>query len=136
MRLELVRIGATRPRSPLIVEGFARRVSEGRVPAALRDIRVPAPDLGALQAGAGMRGEFEHRLQSLVEAITASVQRIVLFIDEAHMLIGAVGQAVLGDATNMLKPALAHGELRTIAATSWVQDADAGGGCMMAAADS
>jgi type VI secretion system protein VasG len=102
-----------------IVEGFARRVIEGRVPAALRDIRVLALDLGALQAGAGMRGEFEHRLQSLVEAITASVQRIVLFIDEAHMLIGAGAQGGQGGAGNLLKPALARGSLRTIAATTW-----------------
>jgi type VI secretion system protein VasG len=102
-----------------IVEGFAQRVIEGSVPPALSGIAVRALDLGLLQAGAGMRGEFEQRLRSVIEEVTGAPTPIVLFIDEAHTLIGAGGQVGQGDAANLLKPALARGELRTIAATTW-----------------
>ena len=78
-------------------------------------------DLGLLQAGAGVKGEFENRLKSVIEEVNASPKPIVLFIDEAHTLIGAGGQAGQGDAANLLKPALARGELRTIAATTWAE---------------
>ncbi len=102
-----------------IVEGFAQRVVEGSVPPSLSGIAVRALDLGLLQAGAGMRGEFEQRLRSVIQEVTSSPTPTVLFIDEAHSLIGAGGQAGQGDAANLLKPALARGELRTIAATTW-----------------
>jgi type VI secretion system protein VasG len=102
-----------------IVEGFAQRVVEGSVPPSLAGIAVRTLDLGLLQAGAGMRGEFEQRLRSVIEEVTGSPTPIVLFIDEAHTLIGAGGQAGQSDAANLLKPALARGDLRTIAATTW-----------------
>jgi type VI secretion system protein VasG len=102
-----------------IVEGFAQRVVEGSVPPSLAGITVRTLDLGLLQAGAGMRGEFEHRLRSVIEEVTGAPTPTVLFIDEAHTLIGAGGQVGQGDAANLLKPALARGELRTIAATTW-----------------
>src|SRR5213592_1487528 len=102
-----------------VVEGFAIRIAEGDVPPALRDVTVRTLDLGLLQAGAGVRGEFENRLKSVIEEVKASPQPIILFIDEAHTMIGAGGQAGQGDAANILKPALARGELRTIAATTW-----------------
>lgn len=102
-----------------IVEGFAQRVVEGSVPPPLAGIAVKTLDLGLLQAGAGMRGEFEQRLRSIIEEVTGSSTPIVLFIDEAHTLIGAGGQPGQSDAANLLKPALARGELRTIAATTW-----------------
>jgi type VI secretion system protein VasG len=102
-----------------IVEGFAQRVVEGAVPPALAGIGVRTLDLGLLQAGAGLRGEFEQRLRSVIAEVTGSSTPIVLFIDEAHTLIGAGGQPGQGDAANLLKPALARGELRTIAATTW-----------------
>jgi type VI secretion system protein VasG len=104
-----------------VVEGFAMRIAEGDVPAALRDVTVRTLDLGLLQAGAGVRGEFENRLKSVIEEVKASPRPIVLFIDEAHTLIGAGGAAGQGDAANLLKPALARGELRTIAATTWAE---------------
>ena len=104
-----------------VVEGFALRVSKGDVPQALRDVDVRTLDLGLLQAGAGMKGEFENRLKSVIEEVNASPKPIILFIDEAHTLIGAGGQAGQGDAANLLKPALARGELRTIAATTWAE---------------
>ncbi len=104
-----------------VVEGFAVRVAEGDVPPALRDIVVRTLDLGLLQAGAGVRGEFENRLKSVIEEVKASAKPIILFIDEAHTLIGAGGSAGQGDAANLLKPALARGELRTIAATTWAE---------------
>ena len=102
-----------------IVEGFAQRVVEGSVPPSLANIAVRTLDLGLLQAGAGMRGEFEQRLRSVIEEVTGSPTPTVLFIDEAHTLIGAGGQPGQSDAANLLKPALARGELRTIAATTW-----------------
>ena len=102
-----------------VVEGFAQRVVSGTVPAPLKDISVRALDLGLLQAGAGMRGEFERRLKDVILEVKAAVPPVVLFIDEAHQLIGAGGSEGVGDAANLLKPALARGELRTIAATTW-----------------
>lgn len=102
-----------------VVEGFALRVSLGDVPPALKDIVVRTLDLGLLQAGAGVRGEFEERLKTVIEEVKSSPRPIILFIDEAHTMIGAGGQAGQNDAANLLKPALARGELRTIAATTW-----------------
>ncbi|OYP35480.1 type VI secretion system ATPase TssH [Rhodopirellula sp. MGV] len=104
-----------------VVEGFALRVAAGDVPEAIRNIRIHTLDLGLLQAGAGMKGEFENRLRGVIDEVKASPVPIVLFIDEAHTLIGAGGQAGQGDAANLLKPALARGELRTIAATTWAE---------------
>ncbi len=104
-----------------VVEGFAVRIAKGDVPPALRDVSLRTLDLGLLQAGAGVRGEFENRLKSVIEEVKASPRPIVLFIDEAHTLIGAGGAAGQGDAANLLKPALARGELRTIAATTWAE---------------
>ncbi|MFN0062478.1 MAG: type VI secretion system ATPase TssH [Myxococcaceae bacterium] len=102
-----------------IVEGLARAIVEGDVPEVLRGVELWSLDLGVLQAGAGVRGEFENRIKSVIDEVKASSQPIVLFIDEAHTLIGAGGNAGGGDAANLLKPALARGELRTIAATTW-----------------
>lgn len=102
-----------------VVEGFAQRVVAGDVPPLLQGISVRALDLGLLQAGAGMRGEFERRLKDVIVEVKAAVPPVVLFIDEAHQLIGAGGREGVGDAANLLKPALARGELRTIAATTW-----------------
>jgi len=104
-----------------VVEGFAVRIAQGDVPPALREVSVRTLDLGLLQAGAGVRGEFENRLKSVIEEVKASPKPIILFIDEAHTLIGAGGSAGQGDAANLLKPALARGELRTIAATTWAE---------------
>ena len=104
-----------------VVEGFALRVARGDVPPMLRDVAVRALDLGLLQAGAGVKGEFEDRLKGVIAEIKASPTPIILFIDEAHTMIGAGGQAGQGDAANLLKPALARGELRTIAATTWAE---------------
>ena len=102
-----------------VVEGLALRVAEGDVPPALKDVSILGLDLGLLQAGASVKGEFETRLKGVIEEIKASPTPVILFIDEAHTLIGAGGQAGTGDAANLLKPALARGELRTIAATTW-----------------
>jgi type VI secretion system protein VasG len=102
-----------------VVEGFAQRIAEGDVPPPLRGVAVRTLDLGLLQAGAGIKGEFENRLKSVINEVKASPQPIILFIDEAHTMIGAGGQAGQNDAANLLKPALARGELRTIAATTW-----------------
>jgi type VI secretion system protein VasG len=102
-----------------VVEGFALRVVNGDVPPPLRNVTVRTLDLALLQAGAGIKGEFENRLKGLIEEVKASPIPIILFIDEAHTMIGAGGQAGQGDAANLLKPALARGELRTIAATTW-----------------
>jgi type VI secretion system protein VasG len=102
-----------------VVEGFALRVAQGDVPPGLRNVTVRTLDLALLQAGAGIKGEFENRLKGLIEEVKASPTPIILFIDEAHTMIGAGGQAGQGDAANLLKPALARGELRTIAATTW-----------------
>jgi len=104
-----------------LVEGFALAVAQGEVPPHLADSDVLSLDLGALQAGASVRGEFENRLKNLISEIKASPRSIVLFIDEAHMLIGAGGSQGGSDAANLLKPALARGELRTIAATTWAE---------------
>jgi type VI secretion system protein VasG len=102
-----------------VVEGFASRVVAGDVPPPLRNVAVHTLDLALLQAGAGVKGEFENRLKGLIEEVKSSPTPIILFIDEAHTMIGAGGSAGQGDAANLLKPALARGELRTIAATTW-----------------
>ena len=102
-----------------VVEGFALRVSQGDVPPVLRNVQVRSLDLALLQAGAGVKGEFENRLKALIAEVKNSPIPIILFIDEAHTMIGAGGQAGQGDAANILKPALARGELRTLAATTW-----------------
>ena len=102
-----------------VVEGFALRVTQGDVPPPLKNVTIRTLDLALLQAGAGVKGEFENRLKGLIEEVKASPTPIILFIDEAHTMIGAGGQAGQGDAANLLKPALARGELRTIAATTW-----------------
>jgi type VI secretion system protein VasG len=104
-----------------LVEGLALRVAHGDVPEQLRKVQVLVLDLGALQAGAGVRGEFENRLRGVITEVKASPLPIVLFIDEAHTIIGAGGPQGGGDAANLLKPALARGELRTIAATTWAE---------------
>ena len=104
-----------------VVEGFAVRIAAGEVPPALREVSVRTLDLGLLQAGALVRGEFENRLKSVIEEVKASPKPIILFIDEAHTLVGAGAAAGQGDAANLLKPALARGELRTIAATTWAE---------------
>ena len=104
-----------------VVEGFALRIAQGDVPPAMKNIAVRTLDLGLLQAGAGVKGEFENRLKSVIEEVKASPTPISLFIDEAHTLIGAGGAAGQGDAANLLKPALARGDLRTIAATTWAE---------------
>ena len=104
-----------------VVEGFALRIAAGDVPPPLKNVSIRTLDLGLLQAGAGIKGEFENRLKSVIEEVKASPQPIILFIDEAHTMIGAGGQAGQGDAANLLKPALARGELRTIAATTWAE---------------
>ncbi len=104
-----------------LVEGFALRVAAGDVPEALRNVAVRSLDLGLLQAGAGVKGEFENRLKSVIEGVKSSPVPVILFIDEAHTLIGAGGAAGASDAANLLKPALARGELRTIAATTWAE---------------
>jgi len=102
-----------------VVEGFALRVAQGDVPPPLKNVHIRTLDLALLQAGAGVKGEFENRLKGLIEEVKASATPIILFIDEAHTMIGAGGQAGQNDAANLLKPALARGELRTIAATTW-----------------
>jgi type VI secretion system protein VasG len=104
-----------------VVEGFALRIAEGDVPEPLKHVAVRTLDLGLLQAGAGIKGEFENRLKSVIDEVKASPQPIIIFIDEAHTMIGAGGQAGQNDAANLLKPALARGELRTIAATTWAE---------------
>ncbi len=104
-----------------VVEGFAQRIAAGDVPPALRDVILRTLDLGLLQAGAGVKGEFENRLKSVIEETKASPKPVILFIDEAHTLIGAGGAAGQNDAANLLKPALARGELRSIAATTWAE---------------
>jgi type VI secretion system protein VasG len=102
-----------------VVEGFAQRIASGDVPPPLRGVRLCALDVGLMQAGASMKGEFEQRLRSVIDEVQGSPTPIILFIDEAHTLIGAGGSAGTGDAANLLKPALARGTLRTIAATTW-----------------
>jgi type VI secretion system protein VasG len=102
-----------------VVEGFARKIVEGDVPDFLKNVDLLTLDLGLLQAGAGVKGEFENRLKGVIDEVKASPKPLVLFIDEAHTLIGAGGAAGGSDAANLLKPALARGELRTVAATTW-----------------
>ena len=104
-----------------VVEGFALRLASGDVPPGLQGVSLRTLDLGLLQAGAGVRGEFENRLRGVIDEVKASPKPIIVFIDEAHQLIGAGGAAGQGDAANLLKPALARGELRTIAATTWAE---------------
>ncbi|MBV9122760.1 MAG: type VI secretion system ATPase TssH, partial [Planctomycetes bacterium] len=104
-----------------VVEGFALRIVAGDVPESLKNVALRTLDLGLLQAGAGVKGEFENRLKGVIAEVKASTQPIILFIDEAHTLIGAGGAAGSGDAANLLKPALARGELRTVAATTWAE---------------
>ncbi len=104
-----------------VVEGFALRIAAGDVPEPLKDVSIRTLDLGLLQAGASMKGEFENRLRQVIEEVQASEKPIILFIDEAHTLIGAGGAAGTGDAANLLKPALARGTLRTVAATTWAE---------------
>ena len=104
-----------------VVEGFALRIVAGDVPPALKDVELRSLDVGLLQAGASMKGEFEQRLRQVIEDVQSSPKPIILFIDEAHTLVGAGGAAGTGDAANLLKPALARGTLRTIAATTWAE---------------
>ncbi|AJD45417.1 type VI secretion system ATPase TssH [Rhizobium sp. SEMIA 4085] len=104
-----------------VVEGFALRLAEGDVPPPLKGVALHLLDIGLMQAGASVKGEFEKRLKTVIEEVQASETPIILFIDEAHTLIGAGGAAGTGDAANLLKPALARGELRTIAATTWAE---------------
>ncbi|MDX8455576.1 ATP-dependent Clp protease ATP-binding subunit [Mesorhizobium sp. VK9D] len=103
------------------VEGFALRIAQGDVPPTLQNVSVRMLDVGLMQAGASVKGEFEKRLKTVIDEVQASEVPIILFIDEAHTLIGAGGAAGTGDAANLLKPALARGELRTIAATTWAE---------------
>jgi type VI secretion system protein VasG len=104
-----------------VVEGFAQKIVAGDVPPPLREVSLRTLDVGLLQAGASMKGEFEQRLRSVIEEVQASPKPIILFIDEAHTLVGAGGAAGTGDAANLLKPALARGTLRTVAATTWAE---------------
>ena len=104
-----------------VVEGFALRLAQGDVPPPLKDVSLYTLDIGLLQAGASMKGEFENRLRQVIDEVQSSAKPIILFIDEAHTLIGAGGAAGTGDAANLLKPALARGTLRTIAATTWAE---------------
>ncbi len=104
-----------------VVEGFAQRIVQGDVPPSLKDVTLRTLDVGLLQAGASMKGEFENRLRQVIEEVQSSPKPIILFIDEAHTLVGAGGAAGTGDAANLLKPALARGNLRTIGATTWAE---------------
>lgn len=104
-----------------VVEGFALRIAQGDVPPTLRNVSVRMLDVGLMQAGASVKGEFEKRLKAVIDEVQSSETPVILFIDEAHTLIGAGGAAGTGDAANLLKPALARGELRTIAATTWAE---------------
>ncbi len=104
-----------------VVEGFAQRIVKGDVPPSLKDVSIYSLDIGLLQAGASMKGEFENRLRAVIDEVQSSAKPIILFIDEAHTLIGAGGAAGTGDAANLLKPALARGKLRTVAATTFAE---------------
>ncbi|MFH7766982.1 type VI secretion system ATPase TssH [Acinetobacter sp. BSP-28] len=104
-----------------VVEGLALKIAQNQVPEALKNVHLHVLDMGLLQAGASVKGEFENRLKQVIQEVQSSIHPIILFIDEAHSLIGAGGQAGQNDAANLLKPALARGELRTIAATTWAE---------------
>ncbi|MBL9009729.1 MAG: type VI secretion system ATPase TssH [Alphaproteobacteria bacterium] len=104
-----------------VVEGFAKRIVDGDVPPSMKDVSLKVLDIGLLQAGASMKGEFEKRLRAVIDEVEASEKPIILFIDEIHTLVGAGGTAGTGDAANLLKPALARGNLRTIGATTWAE---------------
>jgi type VI secretion system protein VasG len=104
-----------------VVEGFALRIAKGDVPPMLKDVKLLSLDIGLLQAGASMKGEFEQRLRQVIDEVQSSAKPIILFIDEVHTLVGAGGAAGTGDAANLLKPALARGKLRTIGATTWAE---------------
>ena len=104
-----------------VVEGFAQRIAKGDVPPSLQGVTLRALDIGLLSAGASMKGEFEQRLRQVIDEVQSSTKPIILFIDEAHTLVGAGGAQGTGDAANLLKPALARGKLRTIAATTWAE---------------
>jgi type VI secretion system protein VasG len=104
-----------------VVEGFAQKIARGEVPPSIQGVRLLALDIGLLQAGASMKGEFEQRLRSVIDEVQNSPTPIIMFIDEAHTLIGAGGAQGTGDAANLLKPALARGTLRTVAATTWME---------------
>ena len=104
-----------------VVEGFAQRLAKGDVPPQLKDVKLLTLDIGLLQAGASMKGEFEQRLRQVIDEVQSSPTPIILFIDEIHTLVGAGGAAGTGDAANLLKPALARGNLRTIGATTWAE---------------
>jgi type VI secretion system protein VasG len=104
-----------------VVEGFAQRIARGDVPPSLKDVELRSLDVGLLQAGASMKGEFEQRLRSVIDEVQGSPKPIILFIDETHTLVGAGGAAGTGDAANLLKPALARGTLRTIGATTFAE---------------
>ncbi|MCH1439715.1 MAG: type VI secretion system ATPase TssH [Rubripirellula sp.] len=104
-----------------VVEGFALKIASGDVPPPLKDVSLHSLDVGLLQAGASMKGEFENRLKQVIEEVQSSEKPIIMFIDEAHTLVGAGGAAGTGDAANLLKPALARGTLRTVAATTWAE---------------
>jgi len=114
-------VGAPGVGKTAVAEGLARRIAEGDVPPPLRQVSLRVLDLALLQAGAGAKGEFEQRLTQVIDAVRAAPTPVILFIDEAHTLIGAGGAAGQGDAANLLKPALARGELRTLAATTWLE---------------
>jgi type VI secretion system protein VasG len=104
-----------------VVEGFALRIAKGDVPPMLKDVKLLSLDIGLLQAGASMKGEFEQRLRQVIDEVQSSAKPIILFIDEIHTLVGAGGAAGTGDAANLLKPALARGKLRTLGATTWAE---------------
>jgi type VI secretion system protein VasG len=104
-----------------VVEGFALRIAKGDVPPMLKDVKLLSLDIGLLQAGASMKGEFEQRLRQVIDEVQSSAKPIILFIDEVHTLVGAGGAAGTGDAANLLKPALARGKLRTLGATTWAE---------------
>jgi type VI secretion system protein VasG len=104
-----------------VVEGLALKIVNNQVPDALKNVQLHTLDMGLLQAGASVKGEFENRLKQVIQEVQSATHPIILFIDEAHTLIGAGGQAGQNDAANLLKPALARGELRTIAATTWAE---------------
>lgn len=114
-------VGAPGVGKTAVVEGLALRIAAGDVPPSLQEVTLRVLDLGLLQAGAGVKGEFEQRLKGVIDAVRSAEKPIILFIDEAHTLIGAGGAEGGSDAANLLKPALARGELRTLAATTWLE---------------